>query len=177
MKKIKKPVSKVIKKARYWTGYLEKKTNAYLKFKKRNAGYNNYTVFAKWYKDYFQDDFQGQPWCAMFVSVIMRRALGREAFDEIMIPFAYCPTGVSWFQNKKRFYKIPKRGDIIFFTNGTEACHTGIVERVDKTYVYTIEGNTSSSSGVVANGGAVERKQYLLHYNKIMGYGRPDYKK
>ena len=46
---------------------------------------------------------------------------------------------------------------------------------MDSTYVYTIEGNTSSESGVVANGGCVREKKYKLTYNRIAGYGRPNY--
>ena len=53
--------------------------------------------------------------------------------------------------------------------------HTGLVYKVDGTYVYTVEGNTSSSSGVVANGGCVAEKKYDLDYNRIVGYGRPKY--
>ena len=49
-------------------GYLEKASNSQLESKTANAGYNNYTIFAKWYKEYFGEDFQAQPWCAMFVS-------------------------------------------------------------------------------------------------------------
>jgi peptidoglycan hydrolase-like protein with peptidoglycan-binding domain len=41
--------------------------------------------------------------------------------------------------------------------------------------VYTVEGNTSSAAGVVANGGAVAKKQYSLSYGRIAGYGRPKY--
>ena len=41
--------------------------------------------------------------------------------------------------------------------------------------VYTIKGNTSSASGVMANGGAVAMKSYPLNYAKIVGYGRPKY--
>ena len=36
-------------------------------------------------------------------------------------------------------------------------------------------GDTSSASGVVANGGAVAKKKYLKTYSKIYGYGRPKY--
>lgn len=53
--------------------------------------------------------------------------------------------------------------------------HTGIVYKVDNLYVYTIEGNTSPQAGVVDNGGGVWRKQYAINYNRIYGYGRPDY--
>lgn len=53
--------------------------------------------------------------------------------------------------------------------------HTGLVVKVTKDRVYIIEGNTSSASGVVPNGGAVRDKSYSINYAKIGGYGRPKY--
>lgn len=47
---------------------------------------------------------------------------------------------------------------------------------IDETKVYTIEGNTNSNNGVIANGGAVKLKSYDLNSKKIAGYGRPNYK-
>ena len=41
--------------------------------------------------------------------------------------------------------------------------------------VHTVEGNTSSEPGVVANGGCVREKHYPLDSPVIAGYGRPDY--
>lgn len=41
--------------------------------------------------------------------------------------------------------------------------------------MYTIEGNTSGASGVVANGGMVCKKSYARNYSQIAGYGRPAY--
>ena len=55
------------------------------------------------------------------------------------------------------------------------ACHTGIVTAVDNKRVYTVEGNTSSASGVVANGGCVAKKSYSISYSRIMGYGNIKY--
>lgn len=49
------------------------------------------------------------------------------------------------------------------------------MEKVDSTYIHTIEGNTSTAAGVVANGGGVCRKKYKRSYAKILGYGRPDW--
>ena len=51
-----------------------------------------------------------------------------------------------------------------------------IVYNVDLKYVYTIEGNTTSAAGVVANGGCVRAKNIYLLIKKIGGYGRPKYK-
>ena len=53
--------------------------------------------------------------------------------------------------------------------------HTGIVVAVGGGKVTTVEGNTSSAAGVVANGGAVREKSYSINYSQIGGYGRPDY--
>lgn len=170
-------VDKVITEAKKWVGYLEKKSNASLENFTENAGYNNYTVFAKQYKQYFGQDYQAQPWCAMFVSCVFRNALGKEKQQKIMPHFSYCPTGVNQFKkmNKWKTSK-PQKGDVIFFKNDKGvASHVGIVYNVDNSYVYTIEGNTSSTSGVIANGGGVFKKQYTIGYPKILGYGRPDY--
>lgn len=41
--------------------------------------------------------------------------------------------------------------------------------------MYTVEGNTSGASGVIANGGGVCTKKYSLSYARIAGYGRPKY--
>jgi hypothetical protein len=51
----------------------------------------------------------------------------------------------------------------------------GIVSKADDTRVYTVEGNTFGGSTLIDNGGSVARKQYSLSYNKILGYGNPDY--
>lgn len=172
-------LEKVLTEAQKWVGYLEKKSNSNLESFTDNAGYNNYTYFAKKYKEYWNIDLQAQPWCAMWVSVIFRLALGKEIQTKIMPPFYYCPTGVNQFKSMGRWYTSnPKAGDVIFFrssSTSTSSCHVGIVYKVDNSYVYTIEGNTSSSSGVVANGGAVEKKTYSRSYNRILGYGRPKY--
>lgn len=82
----------------------------------------------------------------------------------------------NYYKKKDRWFtKNPKAGDQIFFKNNNGICHTGIVYKVDSSKVYTIEGNTSSASGVVANGGCVAKKSYSLSYSKIAGYGRPDW--
>ena len=66
-------------------------------------------------------------------------------------------------------------GDVIVFYNSTKTscAHTGWVYKVDEKKVYTVEGNTSGASGVIANGGGVCKKSYALTYGRIAGYGRP----
>ena len=81
--------------------------------------------------------------------------------------YHYCPTGVNQFKGAGRWYSKPEPGDVIFFTNGTRAYHTGIVIEITSTRVKTIEGNTSGASGVIENGGGVCQKSYALSYEKI----------
>ena len=83
---------------------------------------------------------------------------------------------MNYYKNKGQLYSSPKVGDQIFFKNSSgEISHTGLVINVDKSYVYTIEGNTSTAAGVIANGGGVCKKKYNLNYNRIACYGRPQY--
>lgn len=177
--------SKIIEIAESYVGYMEKKDGApkYLTDSKANytmnVGMNNYTLFGKWYGE-VAGVGNPNPWCAFFISWLFFKATGNLADTKDLLCgniFSYCPTGVTLFKSRKQFHTAdPKAGDIIFFTNGSRAYHTGLVYKVDSSRVYTIEGNTSSSSGVIENGGCVAKKSYLLTYNKIMGYGRPDYK-
>lgn len=170
-------IEKVLKEANSWVGYLEKKSKAYLENFTANAGYGNYTIFAQQYFNYFNENYQGQPWCAMFVSCVFRNALGEKSQKQLMPHFSYCPTGVNQFKQLGCWYNTnPKKGDVVFFRDSSGvACHVGIIYDVVNNVIFTIEGNTSSNDGVVANGGAVCKKQYSINYNRIMGYGRPKY--
>lgn len=158
-------------------GYLEKKSNSQLEDKTANAGYNNWTKYGVWYGDNVAKSsaFYNTYWCAMFISWGSMRA-GTEAATGY---FAYCPYWVTHFKNKGEWFargsKTPQRGDIIFFQSGGTAVHVGAVYNVSGNTVYTIEGNTSSSSGVVSNGGGVYKKSYALSSSYILGYGRPSF--
>lgn len=170
-------VELALSEAKRWLGYLEKRSDAQLEDFRANAGNNNYTIFAKWYREQGYGNFQAQPWCAMFVSFVFGQVFANS--EEVMKHFHYCPTGVQNFKRIGRYYMhSPQAGDVIFFCdNAGTPCHVGIVRAVDKNYVYTYEGNTSSAAGVVANGGSVAAKQYRKDYAKIHGYGRPNYER
>lgn len=175
--------SKLIKIAEAEVGYLEKKSNSNLDSKTANAGYNNYTKYARDLNKagYYNGNKNGYAWCDVFVDWCFFQLCGKDAKKAEAI---ICQTGdygagcifsARYYRNAGRFYTSPKPGDQIFFgTKGNES-HTGIVYKVDANKVYTIEGNTSSAAGVVANGGAVRKKSYSLSYSKIVGYGRPKY--
>lgn len=176
---------KVIDIAMAEVGYLEKKSNSNLDSKTANAGYNNYNKYARdfdtLYPDFYNGKKQSAAWCDLFVDHCFVKAYGASnALTLLGQPKKSCGAGCTWsakyFKQIGCFYTKPEVGDQIFFKDSSgDPCHTGIVYKVDSSKVYTIEGNTSSASGVVANGGAVEKKSYSLTYNKIYGYGRPKY--
>lgn len=178
--------SKVIEIALGEVGYLEKASNKNLDDKTANAGRKNYTKYARdldAIKGFYNGKKNGYAWCDMFVDWCFVTAFGvDDALRLLCQPKrsggAGCGYSRTYYKNKKQFYKKnPLPGDQIFFwkTDKSGLAHTGLVYAVDKTYVYTVEGNTSGASGVIANGGGVCKKKYKLSYWKIYGYGRPKY--
>lgn len=164
-----KAIEKVILIAKNEEGYLEKKSNSQLDSKAANAGSANYT---KYWRD-IKPDYQGQPWCAAFVSWCFMKAFGQEKAKKLLKhwPYVYCPTLGNLFTRNAN----PKIGDIvIFYRNGTFA-HTGIVTAVIGDRFYTIEGNTSGVSGIIANGGGVCAKSYLNSQMPGTKFCTPDY--
>ena len=171
--------SKLIEVAESQVGYLEKASPYNLDSFTGNAGYNNYTKYARdLYNEIGSPFVNGYAWCMSFVTWCFVKAFGLSEAKKLLGGWtAYCPTAVNYFCNMGRFQRTnPKKGDVIFFYDSEgDAGHVGIVYAVDSTTVYTIEGNTSSSSGVVPNGGGVYKKSYSINYSRIYGYGRPDY--
>jgi hypothetical protein len=147
-------IDKLIQIAKNEIGYLEKASNSQLDSKTANAGENNYT---KYWRD-IKPDYQGQPWCAAFVSWCMMKAFGLDTAKKLLKhwPYVYCPIMADLFALNSN----PKVGDIvIFYRNGTFT-HTGIVIKVSGDRFWTVEGNTSGGSTIIANGGGVCQKSY-----------------
>lgn len=179
-------VERVIATARAEEGYLEKATNSNLDSKTANAGSNNWTKYARDLDNIgtiYNGKKNGYAWCDVFVDWCFIVTFGLELAMKLLCQAykgagAGCTSSAQYYKNKNQFYKSnPKPGDQIFFTTdgGKTSSHTGLVIAVDNKRVYTIEGNTSSATGVVANGGCVREKSYLLTYANIYGYGRPDW--
>lgn len=180
------PVERLIATAKAEIGYLEKKTNAQLDSKTANAGSNNWTKYAAFLDNLgniYNGRKNGYAWCDMFVDWCFITTFGIDLGMQLLCQAykgagAGCTYSAQYYQRKGQFHtKNPQPGDQIFFTDdgGKSSYHTGLVVKVDNTYVYTIEGNTSSKAGVVANGGCVRDKSYKLTYSQIMGYGRPNW--
>ena len=92
-------VNDLITKAKTWTGYLEKASNASLDDFTANAERNNFTCFARDYKAHTRYNLQGQAQCDMYVSEIFVQMFGLEAAKKLLVGnfCHYCPTGVNQF--------------------------------------------------------------------------------
>ena len=165
-------------------GYLEKATNKNLDSKTANAGKKNYTKYARDLASvsYFNGAKTGVAWCAVFVAYCFFKPFGKEAALKLLCQptrdncGAGCKFARNYFKAKKQLHlTAPQPGDVIFFYSKDKKSiqHTGLVYKVSSGKVYTIEGNTSGASGVIANGGGVCKKSYALNYSRIAGYGRP----
>ena len=178
-----------MKEARAALRYLEKASNAHLYQKTDNAGNANYTKYAyelDAIKGFYNGRKQGSSWCDVFVDWCFVQAFGVElALKLLCQAMGGCGAGVKYsaqyYKAKGQFFeRDPHPGDQIFFVKRKGLTimswlHTGLVEKVEGGYVYTIEGNTGGASGVVSNGGGVCRKKYRLNGDNIGGYGRPDW--
>jgi hypothetical protein len=173
-------VDRLIKAALAEDGYLEKGTSAQLDSKTANAGYNNFTKYGRDYDRLMKSRLNGQPWCAIFASMMFVRCFGVDTAKQMIGGnlFASCNTWINALKSSGLWREktmIAKPGDVIFFSDakGT-AVHVGIVTAAGGR-IETVEGNTSSAPGVDANGGAVRTKSYAHNYARIYGYGRPRY--
>lgn len=173
------------------TGYLEKKTNAYLDDKTANAGYNNYT---KYWRDLrllglmasygypASGNFAGGtdwPYCAAGVNWAFIQALGLDRAQELLLhtsgaALINCQTMYDKADKAKQIVDFPAAGDIILFYNSSGHYHMGLVYKVEGSEEYTIEWNTSGASSVIANGGGVCAKHYTIASTKAH-YFRPAY--
>lgn len=176
--------STIIALAQNEIGYLEKASNSQLDSKTANAGYNNWTKYARDLDNipgFFNGPKNGYPWCASFYCWLFVKSFGVEQARKMLyLPVnslaAGCDYALGYYKKNGAFYSEPKAGDQIFFSSSRGGvAHTGLVEKVTASTVYTIEGNTSTSAGVIANGGGVCRKSYSIGYSRIIGYGRPKY--
>lgn len=164
-------------------GYLEKQTPEQLDEKYSNAGDANYTKYARdmaAHIGFYRGSKQGFPWCDVFVDWCFVQAYGviaarRLLCQPLLSKGAGCRYSFGYFREAGQAAQEPQPGDQIFFQQEGNICHTGLVTAVRNGRVYTVEGNTSDAEGIIANGGCVAEKSYLLQDPGIAGYGRPDY--
>ena len=120
------------------------------------GNWNNRVKYNNWYANHpsiKNNAFLTTAWCAVFVSWCAGQigVLGK------LIPMhAWTPSGLSWFQSRGLVTKGggAKPGDVfyVYYPSQGRVAHTGLVERVDGSYIYTIEGNTNTTGSRQGNG-------------------------
>ncbi|MCW2955546.1 MAG: hypothetical protein JWO69_415, partial [Thermoleophilia bacterium] len=94
-----------------------------------------------------ESPFVAEPWCADFVSWAWKKAGSPIGFQGRGTD--YVPELVAWARLTRRWHWArdgyrPKAGDLIVYrTNGSMRGHVGMVVRVSKGRVHTVEGNYS----------------------------------
>lgn len=73
--------------------------------------------------------------------------------------------------------QVPQVGDLVFFSKANEAVagHVGLIYKVTGSTIYTVEGDTTGTPGLVTNGDSVATKSYSKVFTRILSYGRPKY--
>ena len=168
--------SQVIATAINELGYYEKASNSQLESKTANAGHNGYTKYANYFDKNFPDFYNGPKngfdWCDMFVDWCFVKTFGHDKGRALLCqPLksagAGCIYSYGYYKAKGQVGTTPKVGAQVFFGSYEGGLyHTGIVEKFDANYVYTIEGNTSDM---------VARRTYRRVGGGIYGYGYPAY--
>ena len=174
-------IDNVINVASEEVGYLEKSWAAYnenpdvIYDKTAGAGNDNVTKYAKEMDDLevYNGPKQGYAWCKVFVDWVLTTALGLDRAGQLLYGWTAGVTqAYNWFRDNGQIENKKKIGDLIIFG---DCDHIGIVVDYDDSRVYTIEGNTSGATGLVANGGGVAQKSYSRWSSYIKCYARPEY--
>lgn len=168
-KKTNNAIDALIVTARKEIGYREKRTERNLDSKTANAGYNNYTKYARDVDDYYQ----GDPWCAMFISWCMMKTYGRNTAKKLLKDWPY--VACRYLPYYLPSYNTPKKGDIVLFYNGSDYEHTGLVTKVQGARFWTIEGNTKKITEVIPEGYCVCEKSYYIKTLSKVKFCRPQY--
>jgi hypothetical protein len=151
-------VQKVIAEAERWLGF-------------RPAG-NSSTPFSE------AAGYNGQTWAGMFIDYIFFNS------GTVIPSCGYSPTGLAEFINKRRVYKNPRPGDIVFFSFAVTGesygmPHVGLVVKTDRWksdgLVQTIEGNVGSGlpKGDPGLTGVFSR---VRSRHEVLGFGRPAFR-
>lgn len=129
---------------------------------------DNYTKYNEWYSTYTGINYNGSPWCAMFVSWCAEQA----NISKSIIPRT--PV-VSGFYNNMTYYArsstTPRVGDLAIFAGKT---HVGIVTAVNSSSgTYTVvEGNARESAN---SDYKVLRSTWNFTSTGMAGFCRPAY--
>ncbi len=164
--------AKVVAIALAEVGYREKASNKDLDLATANAGSGNWTKYARdlYAAGYYNGNKNGYAWCDVFVDWCFFKAFGKTEGQLVECQTgtlgAACPYSASYYKAQGRYDREPQEGDQVFFQQGGELVHTGIVVAVSANQVTVVEGNASDR---------VQRNVYNKSSTYIAGYGHPKY--
>ena len=153
-------------------GYKEKASNANLDLATANAGSANWTKYARDLANagYYNGNKNGYAWCDVFVDWCFFKAFGKTEGQLVECQTgtlgAACPYSASYYKAQGRYDRSPKVGDQVFFQQGGELVHTGLVVGVSGSTITCVEGNASNM---------VKKTSYNLSNSYVSGFGHPKY--
>ena len=157
-------------------GYHEKATWDDLDNPSANPGSANYNKYSRDLArhHYYNSSKKGVMWCDIFVDWCFAKAYGAEVgrkmlYQPLRSAGAGCGSSRKYFINHKALFDSPEPGDQVFFwarDSREEVSHTGLVTRINKGRIYTVEGNSDDK---------VQRHSYPTDYSRFAGFGRPDW--
>ena len=172
----------IINVAKSQIGYFEGNSKSQLAGTVNGSG--NYTEYGRWYETVCgSSGFINAAWCAMFVSWC---AYVAGISDSIVPCHAWTVEGLKKFISNGQAYTranvaagkyVPQAGDIIYYKSSSTSNitnHVGIVTGYSNGTVYTIEGNTSSTT-ISTNGGTCAAKSYSISNTFIVYICKPAY--
>lgn len=154
---------------------VNKTNNAVLNLARKQIGKSTKSQvkgFWTWYFGTRFRDTDATPWCGTFVGWCYKRSGNYGKINGIGNK-AYVPSYSNFANRRDKWIRRSKAkaGDIIVFGRSR---HVGIVERVYKGYVYTVEGNSGPDSDIgTGKPGAVTRRVYKLTDPDIKGVIHP----
>lgn len=137
-------------------------------------GKNNLNIYGEFFDKKIPDFFNGPkknaPYCMIFVLFCFVKAFGAEKTLKMFnLPKKNQGASCNYvYDRAKKIIKDPGAGCLVFFKDKSgKICHVGLCTKVDKTHIYTMEGNKSD--------GLTKECKYPLNSKKIYGYILPDY--
>lgn len=168
----------VVEEAVRWIGYLEHNSLRHIGLYRSNAGKGGYTAFAEIVRQKCKRNFQGVPWCAIFIHSCFVNVYGREGAKRLLGRPHAGTRVLARRMRRKGLWRgkdyTPATGDIVFLANdGKTIDHCGIVTDADGETVTSIDGNTVDPSGFFTEeeGGAVALRDRKVTDIRIIGYG------
>ena len=154
--------------------YINKVIEIAKSYKGTKEGKNNFNIYGEFFDKELPTFFNGPkknaPYCMIYVLFCFVKAFGDKKTLK-MFNLDKKNQGASCnyvYDRSNKIIKDPCPGCVVFFNDKTgKICHVGLCIKIDKTHLYTMEGNKSD--------GLTKECKYPLNSKKIYAYIMPDY--